>query len=95
MTSTDKAVALVGERAICTYVDALTGTEWGRYDAGLFGWPDGRALRQRLRETCQFWSDDVFLDLSSLPVSQTVHVIQIVSDQPRTTQTGLFDLEAA
>lgn len=29
MTSTEKAVALVGERAICTYVDALTGVEWG------------------------------------------------------------------
>lgn len=85
----------MAERAICTFVDVLTGKEWGRYDAGMFGWPDGRSLRQRLRETCQFWADDVFLDLSSTPVSQTIHVIQIVSDQPRLKQADLFDLEAA
>jgi len=83
----------VAERAICTNVDALTGIEWGRYDAGLFGWPDGRALRRRLRETCQFWADDIFVDLSSLPVSETLHVIQIVSDEPKPVQTDLFDLE--
>jgi hypothetical protein len=60
------------------YVDALTGLEWGHYDAGTYGWPDAASLRKRLRQTCQFWHADVFIDLSSLHIG-VLHVIEVRS----------------